>query len=257
MNMMALTHAVSAELERCELVHHQREPIDLELARAQHSAYVALLRRHGLQVIELSVNRKYPDSVFVEDSAVVVDELAVLTRPGAVSRRGEVAGIGAALDRYRTTVQIESPATLDGGDVLRIGRRVYVGSSTRSNPAGHAALRHLLQPHGYSVKTVPLAACLHLKSAVTALDERTLLHNPDWVATTHFPEYELIPVAAGEPGAANALRIADTVFLPASYPRTAATVRAAGFIVETVDISELQKAEAGLTCSSLIFPAEV
>ncbi len=250
---IALTHLVSPHLDRCELSYYEREPIDLELAGRQHKQYCAALTGAGLEVLELAVNRSLPDSVFVEDTAVVVDEVAVLTRPGAPSRRPEVPGIGKELAKYRPLLPIEDPATLDGGDVLQVGRRFFVGLSTRTNLAGAEALQGLLAPHGYQVTPVPLRDCLHLKATCTALDEATLLVNPDRLDTAPLAGCELVPVPRSEPEAANCLRIGETVLLPASHPRTAARVSDLGYQVRTLDISELQKAEAGLTCCSLIF----
>ncbi len=216
-------------------------------------AYCQILRSHGLEVIELDVNRDYPDSVFVEDTAVVVDEVAVLARPGAESRRGEVAGIEAELARYRSIARIQPPATLDGGDVLIVGKKVFVGLSTRTDHAGAEALRNILTPLGYRVTVVPVHGTLHLKSAVTAVDKATLLANPLWLDTAPFANFRIVPVAENEPWAANALRLDDTVYLARGFPTTAAALSKLGYDVKTIDISELQKAEAGLTCSSLIF----
>jgi dimethylargininase len=250
---IALTHVVSPQLDRCELTHRPRQPIDLPRAKAEHAAYCGLLAEHGMQVIELTVNRDFPDATFIEDTAVVVDEVAVLASMGTASRRGEVAGVAAALGKFRPLEQIHPPATLEGGDVLRIDRTLYVGLTTRTNREGAATLRELLTPHGYQIISVPVHGCLHLKSAVTALDAETLLMNPDWFDHSHLSGYRQVPIAAAEPWAANSLRLGETICLPSSFPQTAAKVTALGFEVVTIDISELMKAEAGLTCSSLIF----
>ena len=254
---IALTHVVSPEITRCELGHLTRQPIDLDRALAQHEAYCDLLRRHGLQVIELAGNRDCPDSTFIEDTAVVLDELAILASMGTASRRAEVASVEAELARYRPLARIGPPATLEGGDVLVVDRDVFVGHSLRTNRPGYESLRDLVAPHRYQVRLVPLGECLHLKSAVTALDRRTLLVNPDWLDCTCLDGYRLVAVAADEPGAANCLRLGETIYLPAAYPQTATILSQAGYTVETLDISELMKAEAGLTCSSLIFTTKV
>ncbi len=250
---IALTHIVTPNLSECQLTHLARQPIDLALATRQHAAYCNTLRSHGLEVIELDVNRDYPDSVFVEDTAVVVDEVAVLARPGAESRRVEVAGIEAELAKYRSIARIQPPATLDGGDVLIVRKKVFVGLSTRTDRAGAEALRNILTPLGYRVTAVAVHGTLHLKSAVTAVDKATLLANPLWFDTAPFANFRVVPVAENEPWAANALRLEDTVYLARGSPATAAALSKLGYDVKTIDISELQKAEAGLTCSSLIF----
>lgn len=251
--LIALTHVVSPNINACELTHRERWPIDPALAAAQHADYCNFLRSHGLQVVELDVNRAYPDSVFVEDTAVVVDEVAVMARPGAESRRGEVPGIEAELARYRPIARIPAPATLDGGDVLVMGKRVFVGLTTRTDRAGAEALQEILAPLGYQVTAVPVRGALHLKSAVIAIGEATLLANPEWFDTAPFANYRIITVAPEEPHAANALRLDDMVYLAAGFDATAARVARLGYNVKLINISELQKAEAGLTCSSIIF----
>jgi dimethylargininase len=256
MSSIALTHVVPPNINECQLTHREREPIDLALATAQHDAYCTALRSLGLDVVQLDVNRNYPDGVFIEDTAVVVDELAVMARPGAESRRGEVPGIEATLAEYRDRiVRTEAPAILDGGDVLIVRKRVFVGQSTRTNRLGVAALRNVLAPLGYQVTPVTVRGALHLKSAVTAIDEATLLANPAGFDTAPFANFRIVTVAEGEPWAANALRVSGVVLLPDGFPRTAEKVAALGYRVQLLDIRELQKAEAGLTCSSLIFRA--
>lgn len=251
--LLALTHIVSPNLSECELTHREHVPIDMALATRQHAAYCDTLRSHGLEVIELDVNRDYPDSVFVEDTAVVVDELAVMANPGAPSRRGEVTNMEPVLARYRPIARIQPPATLDGGDVLRVGNKIFVGLSSRTDQAGVDALADILKPFGYDVTPVAVTGCLHLKSAISAVDNETLLVNPDWFDPSPFASFHIIPVAKEESWAANALRLDDTVYLAAGFPKTAEILARQGYIVRTIDISELQKAEAGLTCSSLIF----
>lgn len=251
--LLALTHIVSPNLSECELTHRECVPIDLALATRQHTAYCDTLRSHGLEVIELYVNRDYPDSVFVEDTAVVVDELAVMANPGALSRQGEVTNMEPVLTRYRPIARIQPPATLDGGDVLRVGNKIFVGLSSRTDRAGVDALVDILKPFGYDVTPVAVTGCLHLKSAITAVDNETLLGNPDWFDPSPFASFRIIPVAQEEPWAANALRLDDTVYLAAGFPKTGEILACQGYTVRTIDISELQKAEAGLTCSSLIF----
>ncbi|SHF74744.1 dimethylargininase [Desulfacinum infernum DSM 9756] len=250
--MIAVTHGVSPHIHRCELTHRPREPLDLDLARRQHAAYQDALRRHGFTVVELTVNLDLPDSVFVEDTAVVLDEIAVLCRPGAPSRRKEVPGIRPVLERYRPVAEIRAAGTLDGGDVLRVGKTLFVGLSSRTNLDGLEQLRALLTPYGYQVKAVSVHGCLHLKTAVTAADEDTLVAYPEWIDMEPFHGFRVLEVPKEEAEAANVLRLNRSVLVAEGFPRTEKMLRDAGFSVETVDISELRKAEAGLTCSSLL-----
>ncbi len=251
----AITREVSPGIARCELTHVPRTPIDLQRARAQHTAYVACLAGLGCRVLTLPAAPELPDSVFVEDAAVVLDELAVLTRPGAESRRGEVAAVAAALRPYRRLASIVAPATVDGGDVLHVGRRLFVGLSSRSNVAAVEQMRALLEPYGYTVLGVPVAGCLHLKSAVTQVADGLLLVNRDWVDGNAFPGLKLVEVHPAEPFAANALLVGQALVYPAAFPRTRARLEAHGLAVHTVDVSELAKAEGAVTCCSLIFDA--
>jgi dimethylargininase len=251
--LLALTHAVGPRLHECALTFVERRPIDVARARQQHAAYCRLLESCGATVRTVEVNLAEPDGVFVEDVAVVLDEVAVAAAMGTPSRRGEVARMIEVLAGYRPVLRIDPPATLEGGDVLRIGRRLFVGRSTRTDAAGIAALQRLVAPSGYEVVPVTVRGCLHLKTGCTALDDRTLLANPGWVDLAPFAGFEVVAVAPDEPGGANALRLGATVCLPASHPHTAARVRARGFDVRTVDIGEFEKAEAGVTCLSIVF----
>lgn len=251
--LMALIRAVSASLGDCELTHVSRSAIDVERAIVQHHAYRQALASLGFRVIALPAEDALPDAVFVEDVAVVLDEIAILTRPGAPSRREESASIAAALRPYRQMLAIDAPGTLDGGDVLRIGRTLHVGESARSNADGIAQLRALVTRFGYAVQSVPIRDCLHLKSAVTQVADNVLLVQPAWVDPGVFAGYTLIEVDAEEEHAANALRIGDTVIHPACFPRTQQRLVDAGIGVLAVDVSELQKAEGAMTCCSLVF----
>lgn len=250
---IALTHIVSPNIHQCELSFRDRIPINYEIAVQQHKNYSDKLTLFGLRVIELDVNKELPDSTFVEDMAVIVDEIAVLTSPGAKSRRAEVAGIGNELEKYRKLAAIRLPATLDGGDVLQIGRTIFVGQSKRTNELGFTSLKKILEPFGYYVIPVVLKNCLHLKSACTALDEKTVIVNPDWLDVQSLMDFRMIEVDVKEPDAANTLKIHDTILMQAGFPKTINRVIKSGYLVETIDISELRKAEAGLTCSSIIF----
>ena len=250
---IAVTRETSPALGQCELSFLARDPIDLARADMQHRDYQRALETLGCRLLVLPAEPDLADSVFIEDVAVVLDEIAVLTRPGAPSRRAEVASVAEVLRRYRPVLAIEAPGTLDGGDVLRIGRTLYVGESARSNPEGIAQLRRLAGSHGYAVESVPIRDCLHLKSAVTRLDDGTVLLQPAWVDRARFAAFRVIEVDPAEPHAANVLRIGDALIMPASFPLTRQRLVDAGFAVTAVDVSELQKAEGAVTCCSLVF----
>jgi dimethylargininase len=252
---IAVMRGVPPTLASCELTFHPREPIDLDLAVAQHTAYAALLRSLGLEVVELETDPSLPDCCFVEDVAVVLDEVALLTLPGVASRRGEIAAVAAALARFRSIERTNLPANLEGGDVLRVGRTLFVGRSARTNEAGIARLTAVAEPLGYRVRPVTVTGCLHLKSAVTALDDERLLANPTWVDTSPFAGRGIVAVDPGEPGAANVLRVGGLVIAHSGFPRTLDRVAALGYAVRPLDVSEFVKAEAALTCKSLLFSA--
>ena len=249
---IAITRKLSPAITRCELTHLRREAIDVALAVRQHEAYERCLARLGCRVVSLPSEPDLPDSVFVEDAAIVVDELAVVTRPGAASRRAETASIARALERFRPLAAVRAPGTLDGGDVLRVGRRVFAGLSERSDAGGIDQLRDLLSPHGYIVEALPVTGCLHLKSAVTQVGADAVLLNPQWVDRAAFERYERLEVDPAEPYAANALLVGASVIYPTAFPRTAARLELAGVKLEPVDVSELAKAEGAVTCCSLI-----
>ncbi len=251
--LTAITRAVSPSIVNCELSFIDREPIDLATAEEQHHAYEQLLAKLGASVISLPAEPDLPDSMFVEDPAIVLDELAVILPLGTETRRREASSLAQALSRFRKLESITLPGTLEGGDVLRIGRKLFVGLTRRSNAEGIRQLAALLAPHDYEVIVVPVSGCLHLKSAVTHLGRNTLLANRAWFDTTSLSSFDWIDVDPGELHAANALALGGTVIFPRSFPRTGARIKARSFSVTPLDISELQKAESGLTCSSLLF----
>jgi len=253
MTDIALVRDVSPALARCELTFLPREAIDVERAVAQHAAYGRLLASLGLEVVSLPADAAQPDCCFVEDVAIVLDEVAILTHPGAPSRRAEVEVVAAALETYRPLARIPPSARLDGGDVLALGRRLYVGASGRTDTAGAEALAGLVSPFGYAVVPVRVSGCLHLKSAVTAIGDEAVLANPDWIDMTPFAGVEVVGVAAEEPGAANVLHVRGSVIAHEGFPRTADRLAARGLDIRTVDVSEFLKAEAGVTCKSLVF----
>ncbi len=256
MPLAAITRAVSPSMNQCELSFLGRQPIDIARATEQHGRYRECLESLGIRVITLAAAPEFPDAVFVEDPAIVLDEVAVITRTGAASRRGEAESLADALAPYRPLRRMAAPGTLEGGDVVRIGRTLLVGRSARSNDEGMAQLAGQTAPFGYTVRAVEICGCLHLKSACTYLGRDTLLANRDWVDLRPFAGCRVIDVARDEAAAADALAIGDTVILPASFPHTAGQLERAGWRVLPVDVSELQKAEAGVTCMSLIFRDE-
>lgn len=253
---IALTRDVSPGMHRCELSHLARAPIDLAEAVAQHAAYEQCLMELGCRVHRLPADDAMPDAVFIEDTAVVVPELAVITRPGAASRRGETAAVAPALAAYRSVAEIESPGTLDGGDVLRIGRTLYVGRAARTNTDGIAQLARLLAPFTYRVIAVDTHDCLHLKTAATEAAPGLVVLNPRWVDRGVFGAVTILEVDPDEPFAANVLRVGDTTICAAAYPATRAKLERAGVALRTVDMSEFAKAEGGVTCCSVIFDTE-
>jgi dimethylargininase len=253
--LTAITRAVSPGIVNCELTFVARQPIDLAKAEEQHSAYQQLLEKCGARVISLPAERTLPDAMFVEDPAIVLDELAVIFPLGTETRRAEASSIANALSKFRKLAHVELPGTAEGGDILRVGRRVFAGLSSRTNADGIRQLEAILAPYGYEVITVAVTGCLHLKSAVTYVGRNTLLANREWFDAKPFSGLEWIEVAPEEPHAANALMIGGTVIFPASFPRTRARIEGRSFPVTSLDISELQKAESGLTCSSLLFDA--
>jgi dimethylargininase len=254
--LTAITRAVSPAIVNCELSFISRQPIDLEIARAQHRAYENLLETLGARVLSLPAEPDLPDSMFVEDPAIVLDELAVIFPLGTQSRRPEAPSLAQAISRFRKLEHVTLPGTLEGGDILRIGNRLFVGLTKRSNAEGIRQLAAILAPYHHEVIAVSVTGCLHLKSAVTSLGRNTLLANRAWLDPSPFSSYDWIDVDPAEPHAANALSLANTVIFPASFPRTRARIEAAAFHVTPLDISELQKAESGLTCSSLVFQAQ-
>ena len=250
--LIALTRPVPASLPRCELTHLARTPIDLAGARAEHDGYARALASLGCDVWPIAAADDLPDSVFVEDTAVVLDEVAILTRPGAPSRRPETVAVAAALEGLRSLARIAAPGTLDGGDVLCLDRTLYVGLGSRSNRAGADQLAAVVRPHGYEVRTVCITRCLHLKSAVSSLATGLILVNPRWVDPHEFEPAEAISVSPDEPAAANVLLVGAAILCAEAHAGTARRIEAAGLAVRAIRMQELAKAEAGVTCCSLM-----
>jgi dimethylargininase len=250
----AFTRAVSPRLPECQLTHLQRVPIDAAKAAEQHAAYEQALSDAGFEIIRLPELRDDPDAVFVEDTALLLDEHAVITRPGAASRIGETESTAMGLAGKFEIHRIER-GYIDGGDVLRIGKRLYVGLSTRTNAEGLKALEDIATPIGFEVVKAELRDCLHLKTGATfagsdASGSLVLLYDEASVDPGQFHGVE--PLRVLERPAANCVLSGERLILPAGNPRTAALLRDRGFHVIEVDVSELQKAEAGVTCMSLI-----
>ncbi len=249
---IAITRPVPQSLARCELTHLARTPIDVARAATQHAAYEAALAAMGCELRRLPAADELPDSVFVEDVAIALDEIAIVMRPGAPSRRDERASVAAVLSEYRALHAIAAPGTMDGGDVLRMGRTLYVGLSTRTNEDGAHQLARIVEPFGYTVRVVQTHGCLHLKSAATALDDEQVLCNPEWIDTQAFAGLETVAIDPGEPNAANVVRVGSQLLSAAAHERTISHLRGRGYRVCAVDVSELAKAEAGVTCCSVI-----
>lgn len=251
--MRAIVRRPSDALSRCALTFLSRQPIDFERAERQHAAYVAALRNLEVEVTVLPAEAELPDSVFVEDTALVLDECAVVMRPGIDSREGETASIATALREMRPLVNILSPGTAEGGDILRIGRTIFAGRTPRTNDEGIRQLAAAVEPHGYEVVPVTPHGCLHLKSAVTYAGMETVVVNPEWIDVELFSRWQCIPVAPEEPFAANVLVVGSAVHTAASAPRTRKKLDALGFETRSLDTGEFEKAEAALTCLSLLF----
>lgn len=248
----AFVRPPSSRLAEGLLTHLSRQRVDVELARIQHRDYVTALAENGWSITEVPAADDCPDSVFVEDTAVVCDDLAVITRPGAGSRRAETAGTESAMrEAGLRVVHIDEPGTLDGGDVLQVGSTVYVGRGGRTNADGIRALRGHVAPLGRTVVPVHLREVLHLKSAVTALPDGTFLVLPELVDTAVFPSLRAVPEEAG----CHVVPLGDDrLLMAASAPRTAELLADLGFAPVVVDIGEFEKLEGCVTCLSVLVP---
>lgn len=250
--LTALVRPVSAALAACDLIHLERREIDVAKAMEQHREYAGCLREVGARIVALPALDELPDAVFVEDQAVVVDELAVMTVARSPERRKESATVAAELAKHRALRWLREPALLEGGDVLRAGRRIFVGASSRTNREGIAQLERELGSLGYLVEPVTVRGCMHLKTGCCLLGDGTLLTNPEWIDIAPFKDFRVLSVPPTEPFAANVLAFGETVVMAAGYPATRDLLTREGWKVRVVDISELQKAEAGLTCMSIL-----
>jgi len=250
--LIAVTRHVPRRIDRCELTHLAREPIDFARAVAQHEVYEAALVGMGCRIERLPDTPEVPDSVFVEDTAVVLDDLAIVTRPGAESRRPEVDTVVPLLRQWRPVATIVAPGTLDGGDVLVTPGQIFVGLSSRTNEEGAKQLAAFAAPVGFATTCLRVNGCLHLKSAVTLAAPDTLLLNPKWIEPAAFPTFRVLSIDPTEPFAANVLRIGNRVLCATEQPRTRERLEAGGIRTLAVEADELAKAEGGLTCGCLL-----
>lgn len=250
--MLAITHVPSPKMADCELTFVSRSAIDYERALNQHAAYSHMLRECGAEVRTLDVNLEMPDCAFVEDLAIVLDEVAILARMGAPSRRAETDGIESELRRLREVRKMPPDATLEGGDVLQIGRTLLVGLSSRTNTAGAKALAAIVGDYGYSVRAISVRGCLHLKTACTALPDNRLLVNPAWLGEKELDDFELVHIPPAEPWGANIAIVNGRICASAAHGETCQSIRRLGFEVHTVELDEFAKAEGGVTCLSIL-----
>lgn len=253
--LIALTRAVPPSIVHCELTHIERTPIDHAQAVREHDEYERALETLGCRVERLPDTPDLPDSVFVEDTAIVLDTVAVIARSGAETRRAETPTTAEALKRYREVVFVTDPGVIDGGDVLRIGRRLYAGLSTRTSKEGIGQLRDAAARDVLTVIGVRVGECLHLKSAVTTIDHQrpAVLVNPDWIDPAIFEGCEVVEVDPMEPEAANVLLVGTALLCASEFPRTRERLEKRGFRTMAVAAGELAKAEGGVTCGSIVF----
>ncbi|MDH3253364.1 MAG: arginine deiminase family protein [Acidobacteriota bacterium] len=229
------------------------EPPDFEKALEQHRAYIEALARLGVDVVELDALSRFPDAYFVEDTAVVCETVAVVTRPGAEERRGEEESIEPVLARFRPIERIGSPGTVDGGDVLEVGDHFLIGVSDRTNEEGAGQLGEILSRHGKTWSAMAVGSGLHLKSSLAALDDETLLVTPEYVNRQELKAWEKVVVETGEEYAANTLAVNGTLLVPAGYPGVLRKLEARGFPLVVLDVSEARRMDGGLSCMSLRF----
>ena len=254
----AITRGVSPNMDKCELTYRSREQIDFQKAVVQLEQYCDLLRTWEVELLTIPGSITYPDCCFVQDTAVVLDEVCVIASMGARSRSGEVSEVETIVSPFRKVKRILPPATLDGGDVVQIGKRIFVGQSKRTNALGVEALSSVVASYGYTVVPVTVDGGLHLTTGCGVIDDETVLLNPRWLDATAFKGLRRLHVPEEEPWAANTIRVNEFVCLEEGAPRTIDLVQPYARSIETLDISEFRKAEGSLSCLSLIFrePAE-
>ena len=231
----------------------KQRPIDVDLSRHQHAEYARALAVAGVTLVELPADEAFPDGCFVEDCALVADRTALITRPGAPSRRGEVEAIRAALQPFLRIERTSEPATLDGGDCMRVGKRIFVGRSKRTNDAGIERVREVFGPLGFDVRAVPLHDVLHLKCACSPISDDAILLADESIPREVFGDVRIVPVSRAEECAANAVTIGRTVIVASGHPDTERRLVQEGFTVIPVDTSEIRRADGALTCMSVLF----
>lgn len=251
--LSALTRKVGKSINNCELTYADRQQINVEKAQQQHMEFENALRKLGVNVLSLESDDTLPDSVFVEDTAVITKEFAVITPMGTKSRKDEPDKIAEILKQYRPLKYINKNTSLEGGDIVQAEDTFYVGISSRTNHEGFENLAEILLPQGYKIVPVQVYGCLHLTTGSTYIGNNTMIANPAWVDVSKFEGMEVIEIEPDEPWAGNAIQANGKLLFPSSSNKTSKKVSAKGFEVYTVDISELEKAEAGLTCMSLLF----
>lgn len=249
----AITRKVANTINNCELTYAKRQKIDVEKAAEQHRNFEDSLRKLGAEVLSLDSDHSLPDSVFVEDTAVVTKDVAVITSMGAQSRRAEPQKTAQVLEKFRPLKYMSESVMLEGGDVVQVEDSYFVGISTRTSKEGFDHFVEILKPFGYEITLVPVKGCLHLTTGSTYIGKNTMLANPNWVDISRFKNMDVIEIDPNEPWAGNAVHLNGQVLLPASSARTAEKLYSKGFEVNLVDVSELEKAEAGLTCMCVIF----
>lgn len=248
----AIVRGVPDSYSRCERPPSLCDPIDVHLARKQHRAYCEALARLGLEVIDIPPDETFPDCCFVEDAAVIAGPTAIITRMGAASRRGEEVRVREVLETRMTVREVRPPATVDGGDVLVIGRNIYVGVGGRTNEAAVQEVAALVDP-GYRVLAMPFEGVLHLKSACTYVGGGYMLIRPGHFDPGVLGEYGFIEVTEEEAYAANCLSVNGSVLISSGYPQVKRAIQAKGFETLELEMSEFRKGQGSLTCLSKVF----
>lgn len=251
---IAIVREVSETYPNCSLSYKLREPINVELARAQHRAYIETLEQLGLKVSVLRADPRYPDSCFVEDVAVLLEDTAVITWMGQTTRNGEQEAVANCLAQWTEQVHMMPPAQLEGGDVLKIGKRLFVGESARTNRQGVEFLRAVAEPRGYSVVNMPVRGALHLKSAMTCIEQSTVIAAPEMAeeARHYMRDFSIIELPHSCAEAANVLSLRGRLLISKGFPMVAMELAKRGYAAKELDISEFTKGEGGLTCLSII-----
>jgi len=249
-----LVRGIPDSFDQCIKPEGNPQPIDVPLARQQHRRYCEILSDLGKTVLFLPPDDRFPDGPFVEDTAVVVEDRALITYPGAASRRGEVVASAEVMRHFLELTQVESPATLEGGDVLQVGTTIFVGRTERTSDAGIAALSDWA---GSSRRVIPvdIAGALHLKTIVNALGDDVVVLSGEGVDSSIFSDYRILKAPEEEAKRLSFLAIGDHVLLPMDCPETGKMFQKEGFTLIPLDISEIRKAQAGLTCMSVLFEA--